>query len=573
MKKQIAAKMRRHIKMNWKNMILFAVLLLFVSSISAVAEQEIVVGKDIAVMSYSVMPKPAVLNEEVEVTLKIKNQGTEAIAESFQVEFQVCQPGGWYCHIAEGEEVNGLGVGEEKSFLKKFTIKESDVVNGKSLIRFVVDGDANVEEVDEVNNIYGMVISVVEEAPVEIVEEVTEEEEEEIVTEEVVTGSPVTFSVSVNDYPNHKDYDKLKKIANGYVNVYTVKKIGQTFKVMNTETKFTGSDGVAEVVIQPGQMVYFEGFITPGGAASGATKKESLLWTAPPFKNFGLGKICQTNYLETDAYLKNSQNYACAQSLSTPYKDIGKFTLVQGGTVDISEVTEILPAADNHDLKVTSVGYGNQGFKATICNDGTTDQSGFKVKFTANGKDNTLTYAPTLMSGKCVTLSSWGYSYFGVEKEDFSEVTVMVDPLNDIVEFNEDNNEISSVEEDKPMLPAYDETKVDNTEMLPAYDETKQKPMLPAYDDSNGKCLNGCDFQNKCLPVGTKIKVGKDALFCNWNNEMAPQLEEGEFCQNNYECESNSCMSGKCLDLEKQLQEQQNLLNKILSWLDNFFVR
>ncbi|MBT3814045.1 hypothetical protein HOG07_01255, partial [Candidatus Woesearchaeota archaeon] len=417
-------------------------------------------------------------------------------------------------------------------------------------------------------------ISVVEEAPVEIVEEVTEEDEEEIVEEELFSGDPVTFSVSVNDYPNHKDYSNLKKIANGYVNVYTVKKIGQTFKVMNTETKFTGSDGVAEVVIQPGQMVYFEGFITPGGAASGATKKESLLWTAPPFKNFGLGKICQTNYLATNKYLKNSQSYACAQALSTPYKDVGKFTLVPGETVAPEEMVEILPAADNHDLKVTSVGYGNQGFKATICNAGTTDQSGFKVKFTANGKDNTLTYAPTLMSGKCVTIGSWGYSYFGIEKEDFSEVTVMVDPLNEIVEFNEDNNEMG-LAEDKPMLPAYDETKVDNKPMLPAYDETKveNKPMLPAYDDSNGKCLNGCDFQNKCLPVGTKIKSGRDGLFCNWNNEMAPQLVEGESCQNNYECESNSCMSGKCMDLEKQLQEQQNLLNKILSWLDNFFVR
>ena len=136
-------------------------------------------------------------------------------------------------------------------------------------------------------------------------------------------------------------------------------------------------------------------------------------------------------------------------------------------------------------------------------------------------------------------------------------------------------NSNKKVGEEKPMLPAYDETKVDNKPMLPAYDETKveNKPMLPAYDDSNGKCLNGCDFQNKCLPVGTKIKSGRDGLFCNWNNEMAPQLVEGESCQNNYECESNSCMSGKCMDLEKQLQEQQNLLNKILSWLDNFFVR
>ena len=60
-------------------------------------------------------------------------------------------------------------------------------------------------------------------------------------------------------------------------------------------------------------------------------------------------------------------------------------------------------------------------------------------------------------------------------------------------------------------------------------------------------------------------------MFCNWNGEMDNQLTVGEVCQNDYECGSNSCMSGKCLDLEKKLEEQQNLLNRILHWLENFF--
>ena len=178
--------------MNWKNIVLMAVLLLFVSSISAMAEVE---GKDLGVVSYSVMPKPAVLSEPVEVSLEIENMGNENIHEEFVIEFQVCKPTGVSCHIPEGAEVQGLASGEKKSFLKKFNVEEFDVVNGESLIRFVVDGDGHIDEVDETNNIYSMLIDVLEEAPV--VE---------------VSGGPVKFSVAVNDYPDHQDYDLSKNL-------------------------------------------------------------------------------------------------------------------------------------------------------------------------------------------------------------------------------------------------------------------------------------------------------------------------------------------------------------------------
>ena len=108
--------------MNWKNMILFAVLLLFVSSVSVMAEE--VEGKDIAVVSYSVMPKPAMLSEPVEVSLKIKNVGNIDINEEFVIEFQACRPGGSGCSIPSGAEVNGLAVGEEKIITRGFYLSE-----------------------------------------------------------------------------------------------------------------------------------------------------------------------------------------------------------------------------------------------------------------------------------------------------------------------------------------------------------------------------------------------------------------------------------------------------------------
>jgi hypothetical protein len=540
--------------MNWKNMILFAVLLLFVSSVSVMAEEVEVDGQDLYIASYSVMPKPVVLGEPVTLTLEIRSIGYMDVTDSFQVEFQVCHPDGSNCHIADGEEVNGLS--GTKEIVKEITIKESDVVNGKTLIKFVVDGDANVIETNEDNNVYSMLVNVVDEVPVE----------------EVISGSIVKFPVSVNDYPNHGNKDLTKIVANGYVNMYTVKLVEDAFKVVDTETKFTGSDGIAEFDIKPGQMVYFEGFLTEKGAEKGAEAKQALLWTAPPFKNFGEGKIHQTHWTEINDYLKYSKSYSGASWLSTPYQDVGKVVLVPEteSQPDVEEITEeVLPVENNNDLKVTAVGYGNQGFKATICNAGTNDLSGFKISFHANEKDNVLTYAATSSAGNCMTLNSWSYSYFGVSKEDFVPVVVMVDPYNELVEFNENNNEMTNAGENKPMLPAYNEEEI-------VTEAEKPKGMLPAYDENKQvkkplKCLSGCAYESKCLPVGTKIKENGDSLFCDWNGEMKDQLPEGKFCQNDYECESNSCMSGKCLDLEKKLEEQQNLLEKIMMWLQHFF--
>ena len=111
--------------------------------------------------------------------------------------------------------------------------------------------------------------------------------------------------------------------------------------------------------------------------------------------------------------------------------------------------------------------------------------------------------------------------------------------------------------------------KVPTPIVIPGNSKPDFDKIIPEYQFV--ECPSGCSYEGKCLPVGTKIKENGDSLFCNWNGEMDNQLTVGEVCQNDYECGSNSCMSGKCLDLEKKLEEQQNLLNRILHWLENFF--
>jgi len=56
------------------------------------------------------------------------------------------------------------------------------------------------------------------------------------------------------------------------------------------------------------------------------------------------------------------------------------------------------------------------------------------------------------------------------------------------------------------------------------------------------------------------------------------QKADGSNCQNNFECTSNSCNNGKCINLEKQINEQGNKINEqgdmlqqIMNWLVSIF--
>ncbi|PIN86648.1 hypothetical protein COV19_04000 [Candidatus Woesearchaeota archaeon CG10_big_fil_rev_8_21_14_0_10_44_13] len=95
---------------------------------------------------------------------------------------------------------------------------------------------------------------------------------------------------------------------------------------------------------------------------------------------------------------------------------------------------------------------------------------------------------------------------------------------------------------------------------------TKEKLENPAVS-----CMNGCAADSKCLPFGTKMLVDEKPNFCDISQSFEPQKNEKEACQNNYECASNQCSNGLCVDLQKQLEETQSLLKKVMGWLKKFF--
>ena len=86
------------------------------------------------------------------------------------------------------------------------------------------------------------------------------------------------------------------------------------------------------------------------------------------------------------------------------------------------------------------------------------------------------------------------------------------------------------------------------------------------------KCRGlGCYFNGTCLPVGNRVADSEKKLYCGAGGEFEAQLDLEAPCQNSYECESNFCSSGKCLDIEKRLERTENLLEQILGFLRRLF--
>jgi hypothetical protein len=82
-------------------------------------------------------------------------------------------------------------------------------------------------------------------------------------------------------------------------------------------------------------------------------------------------------------------------------------------------------------------------------------------------------------------------------------------------------------------------------------------------DCTNGNSCGGCQYNEACLPVGTRIKIGGAPSYCGADQEFIQQVGQEESCMNNYECSSNLCVDSQCIS--------QGLFSKILAWFQQLF--
>jgi len=102
-------------------------------------------------------------------------------------------------------------------------------------------------------------------------------------------------------------------------------------------------------------------------------------------------------------------------------------------------------------------------------------------------------------------------------------------------------------------------------------DKDKGKPTTTTIPSSTVPLCNGCSLDNTCVPFGTRTLTDGKPVYCDIDNNFDKQKPDNETCQNNYECASNSCSNGVCINIQAQLEAQKSILQKIYDFLKSIF--
>lgn len=108
---------------------------------------------------------------------------------------------------------------------------------------------------------------------------------------------------------------------------------------------------------------------------------------------------------------------------------------------------------------------------------------------------------------------------------------------------------------------------------------------ITSISNNKNECTNGCSYDGKCIPFGTRVMNEDGKVYCDIAEKLELQKEEGESCQNDYECLSGECNNEECFNLQKNLEatgkaienvsskvdENTNVLKKLIDFLKNLF--
>ncbi len=82
------------------------------------------------------------------------------------------------------------------------------------------------------------------------------------------------------------------------------------------------------------------------------------------------------------------------------------------------------------------------------------------------------------------------------------------------------------------------------------------------YKESGAASCTGCmDNRGDCLPIGTRTEDN----YCGLNNKMNEFKIDNSYCNNNFECKSNVCVSGECIS--------EGLIKRLINWFERLFGR
>ncbi len=89
-------------------------------------------------------------------------------------------------------------------------------------------------------------------------------------------------------------------------------------------------------------------------------------------------------------------------------------------------------------------------------------------------------------------------------------------------------------------------------------------PIYICIDDPEPPvCEQGCEYKDRCLTQGTRLNLDDKAVFCGIDFEWNKQSQEGDSCNNNYECSTNLCIDSECVS--------SSAWQTFLSWISKLF--
>ena len=74
---------------------------------------------------------------------------------------------------------------------------------------------------------------------------------------------------------------------------------------------------------------------------------------------------------------------------------------------------------------------------------------------------------------------------------------------------------------------------------------------------------NGCSFGNQCVDYGSRETMGDIPQYCNKFGKWDNQKLINSLCDENYECVTNTCSQGKCIEPAKE----PTIFEKIFDWI------
>ncbi|MBD3313348.1 hypothetical protein GF345_02810 [Candidatus Woesearchaeota archaeon] len=151
-----------------------------------------------------------------------------------------------------------------------------------------------------------------------------------------------------------------------------------------------------------------------------------------------------------------------------------------------------------------------------------------------------------------------------VKGTSFSDIMILYGGNIDIPDHEQEDDLEDEDEKDYGLTDQDDEPENNS-------DDEEPQEMVESGSVADEKC-KGCKKEGSCLDYG--LRIVDDAgtpVYCDLDNSFKEQKQENSQCQNNYECQTNQCSSGKCIDLEKELKETRGLLDELFELLRSIF--